>query len=681
MACIFLRNSQGEIIDVRKPDSSPSELFRNAFNKFGDRQQAIDIAAIGYSEVFQQETEPSLNDVLFYISKTNGNQRELSAQQKQDLKSSLMAFNVSDIDEARIKLNKAFYNSENIFLPTLSSLTNSGLYSQYETQTILNDISLQERIKSALEGLNNTDYNEEEYAAYNDLADINEKLSDFNSFGKLNTINPYVVRQNILDNLADPPSRVWFDDNLQNLEYQNINPEALYQEMQEYKRAEEWADIDGNIVTSIPQTDTLSLLEQTKKVTGDLSAINNIQYILDLSDEVIADNNEQVSLILDAVEQNMLNEGLNVIGLNSRVNDENLKTFLSSLEQFLLTPTEGITQNFVNEYNKFFEVDTTPRTVVLKPSDLNRNYVYLRTTKSEEELLSENSILKVKADTFIKVRRQPLDRLYSILNITPTEVQQRISELENVVNPDLAEELILNKIYFNLPINPQTEINYSEQQNNNEVFESVTEDFVSDFYIAGLKEKYKDSPLWKNFYNNFEVTATGLNMIYSDPISIDNMKSWMQEISKNLSDNLTNYSISSKNMPSLANNFGEDIIDTLDSQRALAVNYPETVEKVSSESVRINEDIIIAKNNLQQFIRVGNEVYESYETADGLNMFVKLPPRNPNFNQYKITPSKTEFKLKDYQYLSTINNNILKERSYLNKEQRNQINNENFNCL
>lgn len=679
MACTFIETNSG--VEVRDKRG----LYQEALNDFGDTQQAIDIIAIS-----QSIGSINLNEIKAFIAQVNGNQNTLNPIQIQDLRDSLMSMEVSSIEEAQVKLNQAFYTSENLFNPTQQSLLDSGLYSQYEALSIINDVDLQLKIKSSLEALNNSEYDSSQFDEYVNLETTLEKTNIFNSFGKLSNINPYVVEQIISDTLANSASRQQFDDNLQDLEYQNIDPDRLYSEMQQLKRAEIWEDVDGIIRNSTPQTDTLANLQLGKIVTGNTDIIRNIEYIRDLSDQVIFDNIEQVQLILDDVEQNAAQEGLDLIGLKLRADSANLKPFLTSLEQFLLTPTQEITENFTDVYNDFFEVDTTPKTLVIRPSDINRNYVRLDTLKSEETILNEHSLLKVEEGLYMKIRRQPLDKLYAIVesyNNFPNliqEVQNRVGQLDTVENGELTEELILNKMYFDLPLNISSELNIAEQENNQDIFDGnlnyLQNEFIADFNIAAIREKYKDSDLWKNFYNNFYITNKGLSLRYTDPITISNLKSWMNEISPKLAKDLGNYSLMSKDMPALIDNNSEDIITSKDSVRALAVNYPQTINKIQQDSYRIDEENLIAKNATEDFIRIGNRVYEAIEAKGNMTLYTILPENNANYNIYSIAQPTSSINLQDYTYLETTPTQWTKEKNIKTRQEKNIIQEQNYNC-
>lgn len=684
MACIFRTNDAGEIVSVRTSTGKASQLFKDALAYTGDRQQAIDIVAITMSEDFQDSVqysgeEPSLEQVLNYSAATNGNQNTLSSQQETDMFNSMLSINVNSIEEFQDKLNKAFYKG-NLFAPTQTSLQNSGIYTAYEARNIINDIELQQKIKNAVEGLNNTEYEETEVESFEGSL---EKSNEVNSFGKVTTLNPYIVNDTIIQTLGAPQNRQQFDDALNTLEFpvflQNANTDELYSEMQQYIRAEEMTDVDGEIVSAT--TSNIPSLE----LGVDTAELNpeNIDTLLNTPQAVIDQNYEQVRTLLEQVEKDMANAGVDVIGLRDNADNPNLKTFLQALSDFTHIPTIENTELFSQAYSEFFNTPALNKTTVLKGYPTNRNYVYLETNKAEDTLLIENGLLKVDDNVYIKVRRQSVDVLYDILNTFPgkavirEDVAAQAAQVENVENADNAEELYLMKRYFDTPINFQVEKDTAQEEVNNEIFEgSKGDEFIPEFQKEALNQKLKNSNQWKNFYSNFEINTRGINLINTDPITINTLNSWIEEIKPSIANGLKQYSIISRQLPIL----GEQEIDadytiiSLDSQRALAVNYPQTIVEVTENNFRITQDVLILKNPTDAIIRVGQDVYETVQAKGDLGMYVKLPAYNNNYKQYKIPQPTTDLNLQDYNYLaSDFAGNKIKRKEEILKE--------NFDCV
>lgn len=695
MSCTFIKNDNGEITSVRKPDGSPSELFQQALDYFGDRQQAIDAVAISQTQDFEDVVlytteEPSLQKVLDYIKDTNEN-KILSPQQNQDLKNSLISTNSVSIEEFQDKVNKAFYVN-NLFNPTEQSLRNSGLYTPYEIENILGDIQLQQRIKSALEGLNNSPIDESQYEDYFDVTEYVEKTDEVNSFGKFSVVNPYVVEKTIVDALAAPVSRTEFDEKLTDVPYpaylENLNTEQEYDRMRQYVRAEVWEDVDGE-VTNTPPNPFLTI----KKAEANTRTLRNIEGILAVPDVVLEENFDNVQVMLRDIETTLATEGLDVIGISERVD----KPFLQALRDYLFNPITENVINFEQAYSTYFEVDTAPKTIAFKNLPRNRNYVSLATEKSEDVLLEENNLLKVGEDLYIKVRRQPIDDLYAVLATYPQKfppeindefklreyVQQQSAKLQNIENPEYNEEIYLLKTYFDAPINPSPVIDTAQEAINEEAYNGntqyLTTEFVSDFYIEYLRQKLKNSEQFKNFYSNFTINNRGIALLNDDVITLNTINSWIDTINPSIAENLKQYSIISKQLPTLGSVATVDTAVTAkDALRSQAVNYPYSIAPLQSESLRLNEDVIVAKNSMQEFVRLGKDVYEAVQAKGNMSLYVKLSQNNSAFKQYKVVQPTTEIQLqetaeKTAQWLTTQNK--------LPKETREKIKENEFNCI
>lgn len=687
MACIFIKK-EGEIISVRKPDGSPSQLFQEALDYTGDRQKAIDLVAITQTEDFEEVVsyntqEPSLQTVLDYVARENTNKKTLSAQQNQDLRNSLLSLNIGDTELFTEKLNKAYYK-DYLFSPTQSSLTDSGIYTPYEVQNILSDISLQERIKSSLDALNNS-----EIEAYDiDVANTLEGTNEINSFGKITTLNPYVVQADIINTLAAPSTQQELNDKMAELPYpnflENSNPEQIYRDMREYVKAESWQDNDGVIQSSVVD-DTVSKINLGMKSETSARTLSDIETILNLPQFATEQNSENIETVLKDLEISLAEQGLDVIGISERIDDPSLKSFLGSLRNFLINFN---LQNFISIYNDFFGKDISLKTIALKPKNGDRNYVILNTNKAEDTLLIENGLLKVDENTYIKIRRQPIEQLYNILYSYQTEyrtiedyrayIEQQTGLLDNVENPDNAEELFLMKSYFNLPLNITTEIDTLQEAINEDSFDGkmdyLTGDFIADFNIESLKQKQKNSLQWQSFYSNFEINNKGINLINNDPITINNLNQWIEEINPSMGKNLKQYSIISKQLPVLG---GQDIevLTSRDTERTIAINYPQTIDKITGDSYRIDDNTIISRNISDSFVRVGNDVYEGVEVRGNLTMYAKLPSNSSDYKTYKASQPKTKLELRDYSYLE-----VIPDKWMGSKKQNENIIKENFDC-
>jgi len=691
MACNFIIQD-GKVIDVRTDEGKPSALFAAAQNRFQDIQKAIDFVAITKTDDFEQNVsyegaEPSFQIVLDYVNRENAVKTPLSPLQLQDLKNSAMSVEgISSLGELQTKLQDAFYTN-NLFAPTQAKLTASGLYSPYEVSSILNGIDLQERIKKSIEALNNTEIEDAQFESYFDLQNDPIKTEEFNSFGKLSVANPYIIERQVIEKVGAPVNEEEFYSALSDLDTPS---NITFSEAQKYVRAEQWIDNDGVIERSL-NNNTFNLISQTKTAQSNSQIIEDLNTLINAPQVVLDNNSENARNILANIESNLATEGLDVIGIKDELPN---KEFLTSLRRFLINPSVENTQSFADVYDDYFQVDVTPKTKVLKQRVKDRSYVYLETKKPQEQLYSENSLLKVGEDLYIKVRKQPLTSLYETLLTYPDKfpegigtlvqlqayVQQRSAELE--VNTD-AEEITLMKMYFDAPLVIEQTIEAQQEIVNNENFtgnsEYLQNDFISDFYSESLKQKLRNSEQYKNFYSNFEINEKGIILINDDAITLDTVNTWVNDINKKISNNIKQYSIISTQMPVIGEVEQDEVVQGKEAMRALAVNYPLSIAKPVTQTFRVDADNIIIKNSEQEFIKSGQDVYENIETKGGITLYSRLPRNESNYKMYKIPAPKTNVSLQNYGYLET-SPDMMTERKYISTAEKVKINQENFNC-
>lgn len=683
MSCTFQTNAQGQIIDVRNEDGSPSQLFQDALAETGDRQQSIDLVAITKTDDFLEvySEEPSLQTVMEYVARENANKKQLSPQQSQDFKNSLMSLEASSVEDVQTKMQQAFYVN-NLFAPTEDSLSKSGLYSPYEVQTILRDIDLQERIKSAVEALKNTEVTQAEN--YLEIP-ATQKTNELNSFGKLTAVNPYEIEKTVIDTLGGIENQTEFNDALATIEYP-VATQGLYNRMQQYVRAQEMTEEGGRIIPATLLQDKKAeiLLGMSDQVNP--QTLSNIDTILNTPDAVLDENAESLDLLLQNIENNLIAQGLDVVGLREQGVD---KEFLSVLEEFLIDPSPENTEDFLAEYARVFDLTSEPKTRVLKQQEKNRSYVYLETKKPEDQLLMENNLLKVGNNTYIKVRRKSTQYLYDIVSTYPEKfpkganlseyVQSLSSQIENIEDRDLAEELTLLKMYFGVPLNISPTVDIANEAQKEEVYKPISEDFIVDFQAERLKQKQKNSAQWKNFYRFFSINNKGITLTNDDSITLDTINEWIGEIKTNIANGLRQFSVISTQLPNL--NSSEEVITDKSTMRSVAINYPAAIDKIHNESYRVDEDVIILKNSTDNFVKLDNQnVFEAVENKGNLTMFVKLPQNNTGYNMYKNAVPTTTKELAEYTYLETQPDKWVNAKNTLSKEKREEIKSKNFEC-
>ena len=352
-----------------------------------------------------QEATPE--QVVRFVTEENQSKRELSAEQKVAVRN----FGVANTENLKERLLDTFYDNEGVFFVSESKLVQSGLYSAYEASNLKNDTSLQEKVKSALEAFKNTS---EVYSE--DISDDQvDKINTFNSFGKLVKVKKQV----------EPLQSV-----------------------------ETFQEIDGQLVEE--PVDNVDLLLSYKSAEENQELEDDLNVLLPVSDEVLL-RNEATKTVLENVERLAIADGLDLIGLADKQFD---RPFMQSLLDFVISPNKENTANFSQEYKRLFQKNSEVKLTGLNREVDNKEYVVVNTTLSEQEIYRQKGFIKAEDNLYIKTNSQPLEELYEVVR-TYTEkypkemtleqyVQQETGKLQGFTNPEIAEAVVLYKMYFNL---------------------------------------------------------------------------------------------------------------------------------------------------------------------------------------------------------------------------------------
>jgi hypothetical protein len=193
--------------------------------------------------------------------------------------------------------------------------------------------------------------------------------------------------------------------------------------------------------------------------------------------------------------------------------------------------------------------------------------------------------------------------------------------------------------------------------------EYLTGEFISDFWAKVLKAKQKDNADWRNYYSHFGVNERGLYLINDDSITMSKIQLYADE-------NIKQYSILSKQMQNIA-----DKSEGIQSLRDEAINNPNSVKIFEGQISRLNEKEIVLKDSVDEFIRVGDDIFENIATESNLKHYVKLEKNNSEYYVVNTEKPTSDLKLSDYKYLETTTDKFTTVKKYLANQ-----NLEEFNC-
>lgn len=638
-------------------------------------------------------TQPTVEEAVVFATNT-GN--IISDDKKLQINNTVLGLGLSSYGELLDKMENLL--QDGIMLFTENNLNRTGLYNNYEINSILNNISLQENIRDTYQALKNSD--DTFFDSINPAYII--KTSEINTIGKQNILNPYQVEQEVKEIIAGKDLSVSLDD----IPYDSIK--NFYRNNEEFR-----AELDNvaanNRNIQVKKIELNELLDKTVNTnrelfekTLDLDSREVLNPVIDLlsgiSNTVWNDSYESIYTILKDFNKKAIKSGIDFLDLEEKTLIKTQPEILELLESFsdvLNRPTENNLDYFFDMYSEFFDIPNEP--LIETASTRDDTNIYLETDISEVSLFTEFGLLKESENVYKQIEViQDTEQAYSILlanndkipvGITTIEqLKEYVNSIMNNYNSDSfeinlsdLENVIIHKLYFEVPISYQTiKDNQAEEKASNFTgdFNYLTKQFVSDFYQRYIREKKSNSQLYKNFYKNFTINEKGIVLLDSDPLTISQIEPYIDE-------NLSMYNLISKNL-NLPLNDLEIIIDRDEMQfrREYAISNPSSVEKIKGEYMTVSPETIAVRNETNTFVKTPSGIYEyDYQMGD-VAFYNKLPEGSQYYNSYgqHRVKSDSSVDVRDYGNLEIIPENFVRARNFYSKKELEEINKNNFNC-
>jgi hypothetical protein len=511
-----------------------------------------------------------------------------------------------------------------------------------------------------------------------------------------------------------------------------IENKTLFQKMQEFKRIPEMK-IEGNTLTPVVENNTAVQLEQTLKLSDDLSISSDIIYLNELAQDLYNENIEDVKQLIKEVEVRAAKQGVDIAGLSSKVfskTRDEIYDLLESLNTLLLDPSEQSFNEFIVEHQSVFDLEVKPsvKVEVVSENNLNKSLIYLKTNLSEYSLFNDFGLLKVSEDIYQRVEKEDLETLYNKLydisqynqNILPLEAfplanQEGVistEDLQNAENRDLIvadikrfienevskldiptipldntvlQQMVINKYAFGHPMAFKKNVYFQEEFNSFEAFDGNEEylktDFIADFYSEFLQEKIKDREKYKEFYSNFAINERGIILVNDDAITVQKIKDYLAEKNIKQAKDLENYSLLTDQVPNLKTLEKPSSDYTRDFYRANYSNNPMSLDKVKGEYKFITDTTIVKNNSIDNFIRVKDRVFELVDTKGGNSFYEEIPVNTSEYKTFNLAQPVLSVNIDNYGAERLDEIPPVKTEKYYSKAEEQKINEESFECL
>ena len=386
------------------------------------------------NSAYDKNGEPKANKVIEFARELNEETESLSFAEQQEVKMMMTEFPFVETSVDLLGyLENAFYK-DGLFNPTIKSLTDR-LYSKYEAENLLSDVKLLAKAKTATEKLKRTETIENLVVVESSI-----KTNEINSFGKFKLANPYIIRQDLIEELGGTEN-----PDLSEV----VDKEVTEEFLAEFKR--------------IPVID-----EQGNPV------LNKVVY-------------ENAAKIVDSAE---VFESLTEEELKEKLLDYGIK--LGEVDPFTL---KNFLENPSVENTLALNENSPQREKVIKIENQERDLVFLETNKTEEELFNELNLLQTETDNvYHRIEKVDFEEMKQALNL-----DENISELQAYKDyfGYNTPSIIKNTPSF-IPSIIETDVDYLKEDFvadfNAEVLKNPNHDFYNKFEVneKGINLKYND---------------------------------------------------------------------------------------------------------------------------------------------------------------------------------------------
>lgn len=550
--------------------------------------------------------EPSMQSVLEFLRNQNRNQRELTTEERIELKNLSLGFQ----GDLKAEMNKVFYDQEGFF--TVAPQKMQTLYSQYEIDRILKSPSLQNQIKESLEAFQNTEF---DFATEQEIPQEQlVKSNTIGSFGKALYENPNRLKQDLMEEMAGLEEDMFEENAFITLE-----------EAQSFVKAKVLADVDGSIVE--PNLGDRLAISATI-LENPYKAVSAIIKITNISDETLLENPQETYRALSNIENEALKMGVDVIGIKDQADNPSLKPFLNALGGVMENPIEENLATFSKLYSEFFPNQIQETRAIRQPND--RDYIYLRTALSEGEVFNQIGAIKKSENVYVQVNDKTLEELYQIASyynpsLTQQENQRQALRIESPQR-ETAEKINLFKTILGFEGVSDATNDVASDAVFTGNYEYLTNDFVAEFNIKSLREKKKNSPMWLNFYSNFEINEQGINLKYTDDLTLSTVEELADE-------NLRQYSLISKQMPNLTQATLDENPDISQKERDYYINNPQMAPLMQSATI-VDSETLISDSQERFTKRQDGSLWENVFTQNGKSLFKRQMVNKSQYNTF-----------------------------------------------
>ena len=628
------------------------KLMRELMVYTNNISQALDLYGITLTDDFiDQNIYPTLENILAFNNQDNIlNSKQLTKENRNDI------LNISLVDNEVIDFKKDFletFTVNGVFGFNVDNIKKSQLFSEIDIVQ-LDNIENIYKIKELYYKLSNTS---EEFSTIKTDIIIGE--------GLFNKNNPDIILSEIYKNYAGLTTKKQILDKANDIgDYVLLNnPELIKKVLIEVRNKQEIPlyetdEYSGDLVVKTDSTYTR--LEQTVDVSLDYTSLRSqVEFIKTIPIEYFATSPQLIERYFDNIKKQSYDVGIDLLNIDEifyskTVNElldflDSYYNFLSDLENLNGESLEDSIRDFSESYDSFFNKENNEIKDVIDKINREGEFIKLETNRSEYKLFTENGLLKIDNNIYQKVDNNiSIQDLYNILLENDFLLPKNTLSVKNTpLNRDILLE-DLDKFISNKAQEYQTE--YSDVVNlkkiaayklllNIDIKYTTVENGISknidvdNFIIEFNKEIIKNKKLSDIFY----ISNRGIESRYN--IGQYTYNFIKNELGTEMFNSLVSYSKLSGN-ESLKYISDMSPNNVILNKRDFYANNLHELDNFQGKYIK-KGDLLYVKNNINDFIKVKNSLYEKVDT----NVYTKVnvSDRYMNYNLEKPYYEKTNF--------------------------------------
>ena len=614
--------------------------------------QALDLYGITLTDDFiDQNIYPTLENILAFNNQDNIlNSKQLTKENRNDI------LNISLVNNDVTDFKKDFletFTVDGVFGFNIDNIKKSPLFSEIDIIQ-LDNIENIYKIKELYYKLSNTS---EEFSTIKTDIIIGE--------GLFNKNNPDIILSEIYKNYAGLTTKKQILDKANDIgDYVLLNnPELIKKVLKEVRNKQEIPlyetdEYSGDLVAKTDSTYTR--LEQTVDISLDYTSLRSqVEFIKTIPIEYFATSPELIERYFDNIKKQSYDVGIDLLNIDEifyskTVNElldflDSYYNFLSDLENLNGESLEDSIRDFSESYDSFFNKENNEIKDVIDKINREGEFIKLETNRSEYKLFTENGLLKIDNNIYQKVDNNiSIQDLYNILLENDFLLPENTLSVKNTpLNRDILLE-DLDKFISNKAQEYQTE--YSDVVNlkkiaayklllNIDIKYTTVENGISknidvdNFIIEFNKEIIKNKKLSDIFY----ISNRGIESRYN--IGQYTYNFIKNELDTEMFNSLVSYSKLSGN-ESLKYISDMSPNNVILNKRDFYANNLHELDNFQGKYIK-KGDLLYVKNNINDFIKVKNGLYEKVDT----NVYTKVnvSDRYMNYNLEKPYYEKTNF--------------------------------------